>query len=129
VKLLLAAEADCSKSDESGLSPLHAAACAVQDETVSALIAAGAPVDAVDACGSTPLHYAAMLGNEQPAEELLKADANFGMANEAGEDPLSVALGEYDTDEIVALRYKLAMVAAKGQSKAAPMVAERDLVS
>ncbi len=78
--------------NQSGRTPLHAAAIAGDEATVSALLAGGAAVDAGDDQGFTPLHFAAQQHALAVATALLAAGASVDSVNAVGNTPLFVAV-------------------------------------
>ena len=64
VATLIGAGADVNKADDTGTTPLRAAAEAGHDNIVTTLIGAGADVNKADDTGTTPLRAAARAGHD-----------------------------------------------------------------
>ena len=93
LRALVAAGADVSGSESSGVNLLHWATITNRADVIPVLLAAGVPIDDVDGFGFTPLMYAATLdqGETDALETLLKAGADRGIKNEDGRTPLQQA--------------------------------------
>jgi len=90
---LIAAGADVSGVESTGVSLLHWATITNRTAVIPVLLAAGVPLEAVDGFGFTPLMYAATLdqGETGALEVLLKAGADRSVKNEEGRTPLQQA--------------------------------------
>ena len=84
----LQAGADPNARDESGSTPLHAAAMSATGEAVTALLEAGADPKALDASGTTPLHDAV---SAEVVAALLEAGADMEAGDPHGMTPLDHA--------------------------------------
>ena len=93
LKALVAAGAEVSGAESSGINLLHWATITNRTDVIPILIAAGVPIDDEDGFGFTPLMYAATLdqGETGALEALLKAGADRGIKNEDGRTPLQQA--------------------------------------
>ena len=102
VKGLLAAGADCNKSDNSfeDYTPLMAAASDGHVDVIDVLVAAGADVD--KAGPQVPLSYAAMYGHVEAAKALLKAGADTEAVGTSNRTPIHYA-AENGLAEVVKL--------------------------
>lgn len=77
--------------DDSGRTPLHAAASRNCTNVLAILLRAGAKLDAQDQAGETPLHVAAQEGFVEAARILLQAGANLNARDHDGHTPLKRA--------------------------------------
>jgi len=100
VKVLLKDNPDLVFSkDESGRTPLHAAAVKGRKDVVGLLLANKADVNAKDSNGSTPLHAAAFKGYKEVAKLLLANGGDVSAKDKLGSTPLhSAAYEGYDLD-------------------------------
>lgn len=78
-------------ADETGLTPLMAAAHAGALDSVEQLIHAGASLYARDCTGASPLHCAAWNGHAHVVQRLLAAGARADMRDDDGRLPMDVA--------------------------------------
>jgi ankyrin repeat protein len=85
---LLLAENSVTQADESGLTPLMAAALAGHAAAVHSLCCAGAPITAKDGAGLTALHAACRSSSVDCVMELLRVGARTDVRDEAGLVPL-----------------------------------------
>ena len=83
----LQAGADPNARDESGSTPLHAAAMSATGEAVTALLEAGADPNAREVDGQTPLHWAAWSATGEAVTALLEAGAGPERAETNPEPP------------------------------------------
>ena len=84
-----AGDADASKTDARGNTPLHLAALRNDGDEVERLLQSGADPRAKNAAGATPLHYGA--GSDRVVRLLLKAGADPNAVSAAGMRPLHSA--------------------------------------
>jgi ankyrin repeat protein len=84
VQLLLAAGANVNAAEQSGETPLYAAAQGGHSQVMQLLLAAGANVNAADSSGWTQLYAAAQLGHIEVVQQLLRRRANPQLRNEDG---------------------------------------------
>ena len=88
------AEPDCRECDESGMTALHVAVRADNDDMVRLLLDAGASTYIEDLDEDTPLHHAAIFGSLDAARVLLEAGAIPNFRNGRGFLPLDIAIEE-----------------------------------
>jgi len=93
VRALLAAGADASGVEGSGINLLHWATITNRSEVIPLLVAAKVPLDDVDENGFTPLMYAATIdfGDTKTLEALLKAGADKSIKEIRNRTPLQQA--------------------------------------
>jgi ankyrin repeat protein len=89
---LLDAGASVEATDESGLTPLMAAARQGNVEILRALLARHASVNFADLEGRSPLHYALAAGKVEAVQLLLPLVSNLESTSVAGSDLLTMAL-------------------------------------
>ena len=97
VRKLLSAGADVNAKDKEGLTPLHYAASADEDENHSEcvlklLLESGASVGAKDNCDRTPLHYAAVGDCLDHVHLLVAAGADKKARDNEGFTPYDYAI-------------------------------------
>jgi ankyrin repeat protein len=95
---LLAAGDDPKQKNESGLTPLMAAAIAGHVPTIKALLANGAPPETVDARGRTALGYAVALHQPTAVEVLLAHLPTLPEAAQGGDDLAAAAINAGDRE-------------------------------
>jgi ankyrin repeat protein len=106
VSALLAAGADATGVDRSGINLLHWATITNRPAVIPILVKAGVPIDAIDDAGFTPLMYAATIdqGDDETLAALLQAGANQRIRNDQGRTPLQQAVHLKHTRAALALR-------------------------
>jgi len=82
-----------TRSNASGISPLHLAARSGLREASRLLVEHGAAVHVADKTGNTPLHWAAVYNQADLAEWLIGRGAQPDRANRTGHTPLHLAAG------------------------------------
>ncbi|KAK6112466.1 Ankyrin repeats (3 copies) family protein [Brugia pahangi] len=109
VRALLAAGANISQADDSGLVPLHNASSFGHVEVVKILLENGADTNVSDHWGFTPLHEAAIWGKADVCVLLLQHGASARSENSDGKTPRDLAdgdakavfTGDYRKDELL----------------------------
>lgn len=103
VRALLAAKADVRAAQPDGMTALHWAVQANQEEITAALLAAGADANAANRYGITPLWLAATNGSAAVTRRLLAAGAQVDAALPHGETALMAAgrTGEPETIRVL----------------------------
>jgi ankyrin repeat protein len=103
MELLLEAQADVERKDESDRTALHLAASGGRAEAVALLVRAGAEKEAGDIEGRTPLHLACWNGHGRAAATLIEAGADVSAADKLGVTPLHLACEAGDAETAQAL--------------------------
>jgi len=85
-------DADVSRRDALGVSPLEWSAMYDHPEAIALLVENGAGVDTRNRQGSTALHAAACFGRTEAARKLIELGADPGATNDRGDTPLQAAL-------------------------------------
>jgi ankyrin repeat protein len=93
VQALVAAGADVTGVDSTGINLLHWSAITNRASMIPILVKAGVPINAIDDFGYTPLMYAATVdeGDVETLSALLAAGANASLRDDAGRTPLQQA--------------------------------------
>lgn len=93
VRALVAAGADVTGVDGTGINLLHWAVITNRPAMIPILLKAGVPINAIDDFGFTPLMYAATVdqGDAATVEALLAAGARTGIRNDEGRTALQQA--------------------------------------
>ncbi|VDK65945.1 unnamed protein product [Onchocerca ochengi] len=94
VRALLAAGANISQADDSGLVPLHNASSFGHIDVVKILLENGADTNVSDHWGFTPLHEAAIWGKADVCVLLLQHGASVLSENSDGKTPQDLADGD-----------------------------------
>ena len=93
VRRMLEAGASVEIADDSGVTPLMAAAMQGNVDIIHVLIQRRARVDSVDSLGRSALLYALAAGKLEAIQLLLPLTSNLQTASAAGQDLLTLALG------------------------------------
>jgi ankyrin repeat protein len=96
VDILVEEQADVSKCDLLGVSPIRAALCSGSIQAVVGLLKHGdqmQQLEEVDDEGQTPLLVATMRGETRLVEELVRMHANVNHQDHSGRSPLHIAAG------------------------------------
>ncbi|OQS03573.1 hypothetical protein THRCLA_04112 [Thraustotheca clavata] len=91
-KLLVAANADLSKFDSLGATPLHIATEYGHQDIVDVLIRAEANVNQINKDGRTPIFMAAWHGHKGLVERFIKSEADINKCDDNGFSPIFMAV-------------------------------------
>jgi ankyrin repeat protein len=91
INLLILHGADVNARDQTGMTPLMAAASAKQKKNLHVLLSSGADIDATDNRGFTTLMRAVAQGSPEIVEILLKSRADLNIRTNQGQTALLLA--------------------------------------
>lgn len=103
IELMLARGANPCVRNMHGLTPIHLAAAAGQDNWVIRFMDMGIEVDCRSNFGDTPLHYAARFNHSSVCNTLIEGGAQVNVENGDGDTPLTSALKRRAMDSARAL--------------------------
>jgi len=101
IEMLVEASPDAERAvslpNVNGLTPVHAAALAGQDQPIPTLVEYGADVNASDVNGWTPLHWAADRGYEAVVRTLIDLRADIMLRTDSGKTAADLARSANET--------------------------------